>query len=144
MIVEREHLIESVIDRVKTTEGSPFVSRNLNLIANISTFPAIFVIDDGDDFESGSGPTMRGNMPLGLLTIVKGDDPNSAAQDLAQFQIKMLQALFPNQKRSIGTTYRGALYPDGISAIVFPSVGNNTAAQRLNFYVMYAGGLTSD
>jgi hypothetical protein len=136
---ERENIILTLQSNLwKTCTGVKLVARNLRMLINLQHFPAVFIRDLGDDvIKPLSRPReYERAWTISLISIVQGTTEDSAPQQLATFQELVINAVHKTGLY-IGTTYKGYVKPVHIEPLSFPTIGNMTVSQAMQFEIFY-------
>jgi hypothetical protein len=144
-VIEREDIINSIQKNLWDVDGVALVERNLRQLANPSEFPAIFIIDLGDEVEVPTSrpiPEYKRIWEIMIVSILQGTSEETAINELATFQTGVKAAMYRTSK-TVGRQYKGFITEGDIEPIAFLNIGNNVVAQGLHFEIHYVSSLAN-
>ena len=142
-MIEREDIISSIQKSLWDIDGIALVERNLRQLANPGEFPAVFIVDLGDEVDA---PTARPTIEykrawtIAIVSIIQGSSEEAAIKELATFQDQVRKAVFSNNK-TVGRDYKGFISEGHIEPIAFLNIGNKVVAQGMQFEIRYVSSL---
>lgn len=138
----RETIMAGLMDELWKIEGVTLVDRNLRRMAALSQFPAIFVVDLGDEVVRrvrARPPEYERKWTLGVASIVQGTTEDSAASELDTHQVLVKIAMY-----AAGDAIRVGINELLTEQVTYPDLGNNVVAQGIQFEVVYVDRVDSD
>ena len=138
-MIEREDIINSIQKNLWEVEGIALVERNLRQLPTVAVFPAVFIMDLGDEVDTPLArpvPEYKRRWRICLVSLVQGTTEEAAIKELAAFQMDVKWAVYATGKM-VGSKYRGYITERTIEPLEFLSIGNNVVAQGIVFEIFY-------
>ncbi len=138
-MIEREDIIEELIERLVQHEQEPIVTRDLKKLVRCDNFPTIVVAELKDDVmkpHSRERIAYDRHWNVSLVSHIQGTTGEKAASEMALFQQELKRCVYSDGMGGIGQ-YGAHFLELATSGIIPLKVGNNAIAQEIVLRVMY-------
>ncbi|MFH0821514.1 MAG: hypothetical protein V2B18_02095 [Pseudomonadota bacterium] len=136
-MTERESIIAALQGNLWNVPGIRLVERNLHRTASVDDYPAVFVIDEGDDVTSSTSRyEYRRAWRISLAVFIGGSSDNAAVKELSEFVRLVKSAMYATGKVVAGV-HRGIVNEIRIGPVEFPAQGDHVVGQKIMFEIVY-------